>query len=101
MKHRHPYRKPDTLLLLAAAVALGVVMSSVQADDRLSYTPVEPGSRLVSLFMDDGYIPDSANPGSRLQLSFDSPSLSPREMVHVGHSSLKPTRFLLSWRLLW
>jgi len=98
MRSKRHYRKPDSLLLLAAAVVLGVVMTSaVQAEDRLEYLPADPGTRLMSLFMQDGYVHDPENTASRLHVSFTPPAA----VGGNNSGSVKPDYIQLSWRLLW
>ncbi len=101
MRSRRHYRRPDSLLLLVAAVILGVVMTSaVHAGELISYRPADPGTRLMSLFMEDGYQHDAANPGSRLQVSFTPPPMS-SDAARAGRGSVKPSHFLFTWRVRW
>jgi hypothetical protein len=101
MRNRRHYRKPDSLLLLVAAVALGAVMSSaVNAGELINYRPTDSGTRLTALFLDNGYVPDPANPASRLQVSFTPPPVA-TAASSAGHDSLKPSHILLTWRVRW
>ena len=101
MKHRRYHRKPDALLVLAASVLLAAVMTStVNAGELIDYRPSDSSTRLVSLFMDEGYRHDPANPASSLQLSFMPPPVSAAS-ARAGRDSMKPSHFLLSWRVRW
>jgi hypothetical protein len=101
MRSRRHYRRPDSLLLLAVAVILGAVMTSaVNAGELNGYRPADPGTRLMSLFMEDGYQHDAANPGSRLQVSF-TPSPVSSAAARAGHGSIKPSHILFTWRVRW
>lgn len=101
MRSRRHYRKPDSLLLLVAAVVLGALMNSaVNAGELIDYRPSDPGTRLMSLFMDDGYVHDPGNPTSRLQVSFTPPPVS-SAAAHAGRSSVKPSLVLFSWHVSW
>ena len=101
MRGRRHYRKPDSLLLLAAAVTLAALMTStVSAGELIDYRPVDPGTRLTSLFLDNGYLPDPANPASRLQVSFTPPALD-GAAEPAGDTSLKPSHIRFSWRIRW
>ena len=99
MRNRRHYRKPHSLLLLVAAMTLGAAMTqAVNAGELIDYRPADPGTRLMSLFLDDGYVHDQGNPDSRLQVSFTPPPLS---SAAGGHSSVKPSSILFSWRVRW
>jgi hypothetical protein len=99
MRNRRHYRKPRLLLLLVAAMTLGAVMTpAVNAGELIDYRPADPGTRLMSLFLDDGYVHDPGNPDSRLQVSFTPPPLS---SAAAGRSSVKPSSILFSWRVRW
>lgn len=101
MKHRRHYRKTESLLVLVAAVILAAVISSAaSADGLIDYRPADPDTRLMSLFMDEGYLHDSGNPASRLQVSFTPPEVS-TAASHVGRGSKKPSHIQLSWHFLW
>ena len=101
MKHRRYHRKPDALLVLAASVFLAAVMTStVTAGELIDYRPSDMSTRLVSLFLDEGYRPDPGNPASSLQLSLIPPPVSAAS-AHAGLGSMKPSHFLLSWRVRW
>ena len=101
MKLRRYHRKPDALLVLAASVFLAAVMTStVKAGELIDYRPSDFSTRLVSLFLDEGYRHDPANPASSLQLSFMPPPVAVTS-AHAGHGSVKPSHVLLSWRVRW
>ena len=102
MKRRRYHRKkPDALLLLAASVLLAAVMTStVKAGELIDYRPSDSSTHLVSLFLDEGYRHDPANPASSLQLSFMPPPVS-APSARAGSDTVKPSHFLLSWRVRW
>ena len=94
-------RRSMALLVLAAGVLLAAVMTStVNAGELIDYRPSDSSTRLVSLFMDEGYRHDPANPASSLQLSFMPPPVSAAS-ARTGSDSVKPSHFLLSWRVRW
>ena len=101
IKRRRYHRKPDALLVLAASVFLAAVMTStVKAGELIDYRPSDSSTRLMSLFLDEGYRPDAANPGSSLQLSFMPPLVSAAS-ARADRGSVKPSHVLLSWRVRW
>ena len=100
MNARHQYRKTVSLLFLAAAVLVSVMSSPVRAEGLIDYRPADPGTRLMSLFRDEGYLHDPENPASRLQVSFTPPAVS-TAASRAGRGSTKPSNILLSWRILW
>jgi type IV secretory pathway protease TraF len=101
MKRRRYHRKPDALLVLAASVFLAAVMTStVKAGELIDYRPSDSSTHLVSLFLDEGYRHDPANPASSLQLSFIPPPVAVAS-AHAGRGSVKPSHVLLSWRIRW
>jgi hypothetical protein len=101
MKHRRYHRKPDALLVLAASVFLAAVMTSaVKAGELIDYRPSDSSTHLVSLFLDEGYRHDPANPASSLQLTFMPPPVNVAS-AHSGGGSVKPSHVLLSWRIRW
>jgi len=101
MKRRRYHRKPDALLVLAASVLLAAVMTStVNAGELIDYRPSDSSTRLVSLFLDEGYRHDPANPASSLQLTFTPPQVS-APSARAGSDTGKPSHFLLSWRVRW
>jgi len=101
MRNSRHYRKPHSLLLLVAAMALGAVMTSaVNAGELIDYRPADPGTRLMSLFMDNGYVHDPGNPDSRLQVSFTPPPVA-SAAARAGRGSVKPSFILFSWRVRW
>jgi type IV secretory pathway protease TraF len=101
MKRRRYHRKPDALLVLAASIFLAAVMTStVKAGELIDYRPSDSSTHLVSLFLDEGYRHDPANPASSLQLSFMPPPVAVAS-AHAGRGSVKPSHVLLSWRIRW
>ena len=98
---RHQYRKTVSLLFLTVAATLATAMSSpVRADGLIDYRPADPGTRLTSLFRDEGYLHDPENPASRLQVYFTPPAVA-TAASRAGRGSTKPSNILLSWRILW
>lgn len=100
MKNRRDYRKSASPCMLVALILAAVMTSAVKADELIDYRPVDPGTRLMSLFLDEGYVHDPANPASRLQLSFAPTAVSSAASRAVS-SSIKPSRVLLTWHVRW
>ena len=50
--------------------------------------------------LDEGYRHDPANPASSLQLTFTPPQVS-APSARAGSDTVKPSHFLLSWRVRW
>ena len=101
MKRECHYRKPGSLHMLAVTGVLAASLTSTAgAGELIDYRPVDPGTRLTSLFMDEGYVHDPANPASRLQVSFTPPAVSTADS-RAGSSSMTPSHIQLSWRIRW
>jgi hypothetical protein len=101
MRNRRHYRKPDSRLLLAVVVTLAAFMTTaVKAEELINYTPADPGTRLMSLFMEEGYQHDPAKPASRLQVSFVPPPVA-TAASGTGRGSAKPSHILFSWHIRW
>jgi hypothetical protein len=86
MRGHHHYRKPDPLLLLVAAVALGVVMTTVvnAGEPVMVTTPALSGSQFST---DQGVVvTDIGARGTRLQVSLTPPPEVEASFIRSGAS---------------